>query len=48
MSDLEVPEIGRTHYLLHHAVVRRDAKTTKLRVVYDTSSRADPKGTFLK
>ena len=47
VSDLEVPEIGRTHYLPHHAFVRRDAKTTKLRVVYDASSRADGKGPSL-
>ena len=44
VSDLEVPEIGRSHYLSHHAVVRRDATTTKLRVVYDVSSRVDGKG----
>ena len=44
VSDLEVPEIGLTHYLPHHAVVRRDATTTKLRVVYDVSSRVDGKG----
>ena len=47
VSDLEVPEVGRTQYLPHHAVVRRDAKTTKLRVVYDASSRADGKGPSL-
>ena len=47
VSDLEVPEIGRKHYLLHYVVVRRDAKTTKLRVVYDASSRADGKGPSL-
>ena len=43
VSDLEVPEIGRTHNLSHHVVVRRDATTTKLRVVYDASSRTDGK-----
>ena len=47
VSDLEVPEMGRTHYLPHHAVVRRDAKMTKLRVVYDALSRADGKGPSL-
>jgi hypothetical protein len=30
----------RVHYLPHHGVVRRDKSTTKLRVVYDASSKA--------
>ena len=33
------PDVGRVHYLPHHGVVRRDAPTTKLRVVFDASSR---------
>jgi hypothetical protein len=30
---------GTTHYLLHQAVVRKDATTIKVRVVYDASAR---------
>ena len=31
----------RVHYFPHHAVIRRDKETTKLRIVYDASVRAN-------
>ena len=34
------PDVGRVHYLLHHGVVRWDALTTKLCVVFDVSSKS--------
>ena len=34
-----------THYIPHHAVIRRDKETTKLRVVFDASARSN--GPFL-
>ena len=37
-SSVEIPEV---HYLPHHAVVRKDKATTKLRVVYNASARSN-------
>ena len=34
-------EVGKVHYIPHHAVMRRDKATTKLRVVYDASARSN-------
>ena len=33
-------EVGKVHYLPHHPVIRRDKLTTKVRIVFDGSSRA--------
>ena len=32
-------EVGKVHHILHHAVIRRDKSTSKLRVVYDASAK---------
>ena len=43
----ELESVSKVHYLPHHAVVRNNAKTTKVRVVYDASSKDGRKGVSL-
>ena len=40
-ENLSEGEVGKVHYIPHHAVIRRDKLTTKLRVVYDASAKSD-------
>ena len=35
----ETPDGKHVHYIPHHAVIRREAETTKLRIVYDCSAK---------
>ena len=41
VEDLESKEVVKVHYLPHHAVIRQDKETTKLRDVYDASAKSD-------
>ena len=40
VQEAEAPEDRAVHYLPHHAVVREDKQTTKLRIVYDASAKS--------
>ena len=37
----ESSALGETHYIPHHPVIRDDHSTTKLRIVFDASSKTD-------
>ena len=41
VEDPSAVEGTRVHYLPHHAVIRRDKQTTKLRIVYDASAKSN-------
>ena len=45
--ELEKGGGGKVHYLPHQAVIRKEATTTKVRVVYDASSKEKKSGTSL-
>ena len=40
VTDKMLPARG-VHYIPHHAVIRRDKETTKLRIVFDASSKTE-------
>ena len=44
---VELEKAVKVHYLPHQAVVRKEAATTKVRIVYDASSKGEKTGTSL-
>lgn len=42
VEETEEQSLGQTHYLPHQAVIRSDALTTKLRVVFEASAKVKP------
>ncbi len=44
---VELEKAGKVHYLPHQAVIRKEATTTKVRIVYDASSKEKKSGTSL-
>ena len=41
VEPIEISEVGKTHCIPHHAVIRKNALSTKFRVVFDASSKPD-------
>ena len=41
VQELDGDVYNQVHYLPHHAIVQRDKRTTRVRIVYDASAHAD-------